>query len=124
MRRRGPLRDKGQVEVVDDAVDHGIVGEESDDLHRAAALRADHRINFIDFTDHIGPAFGGDGPELFLHHPEKDRLLGPLEIAAQIDAAKARPAPPHTTEPEGGENAPPRGSQGLQDPEPESEEEA
>ncbi len=31
LRRRGPLRDKGQVEVVDDAVHHGIVGEESDE---------------------------------------------------------------------------------------------
>ena len=31
MRRRGSLRDKSQPEVVDDAIDHGIVGEESDE---------------------------------------------------------------------------------------------
>ena len=57
-RRRRPLRDKGQLEVVDDAVHHGIVGEESDDLHRAPALRTDQRVNLIDLADHLGPALG------------------------------------------------------------------
>jgi hypothetical protein len=33
--------------VVNDAIDYGEIGEESDDPHHAAALRADHRINFI-----------------------------------------------------------------------------
>jgi len=75
MRRRGPLRDKGQLEVVNDPVHHGIVGEESDDLHDAAALRADHRVNLIDLPDHLGPAFGGDGPELLFHHPERESLM-------------------------------------------------
>jgi len=42
--------------VVDDAVHHGIVGEESDDLHDAAAVGAGHGVNLIDFTDHLGPA--------------------------------------------------------------------
>ena len=60
--------------MVDDSVDHGIVSEERDDLHLSAALRADHRINFIDFADHLGPALGGDRPELLLHHPERESL--------------------------------------------------
>jgi len=34
MRRRGPLRDKGQVEVVDDAVHHGAIGFFACDLKR------------------------------------------------------------------------------------------
>jgi hypothetical protein len=41
MRRRGPLGDEGQFQVVDSAVDHGIVSEEGDDAHLFAALRAD-----------------------------------------------------------------------------------
>jgi hypothetical protein len=32
MRRRGPLRKEGQLQVVDNPVYHSIVGEESDDL--------------------------------------------------------------------------------------------
>jgi len=31
---RGPVRDKRRLQVVDDTVDHGIVGEESDDFWR------------------------------------------------------------------------------------------
>jgi len=50
------VRGKCKLEVVNDAIDYGEIGEESDDPHHAAALRADHRINFIDFTDHLGPA--------------------------------------------------------------------
>jgi len=34
MRRRGPVRDKGQVEVVDDAVHHGAIGFFACDLKR------------------------------------------------------------------------------------------
>ena len=67
--------------MVDDAIHDGIVCEESDDLHGAAALRADHRINFIDFPEYIGPAFGGDGPELLLHHPERESLMVCLDLA-------------------------------------------
>jgi len=32
LRRRGPLRNKGQLEVINDAIHHGTVGEEGDDL--------------------------------------------------------------------------------------------
>jgi hypothetical protein len=62
--RRGPVCDEGQLEVVDDAVHHGIVGKESDNLHRAAALGTDHRVDFINFTNHLSPALGAEGPEL------------------------------------------------------------
>jgi hypothetical protein len=52
--------------MIDDAVDHSIVCNKGDDLHPAAALGADHRVNLIHFADHLCPALGGDGPELFL----------------------------------------------------------
>ncbi len=69
VRRRGSLCDKCQLEMIDDPVDHGIVCQEGNDLHLSAALRADQRIHLVDFADHLGPACGGDGPELFLNHP-------------------------------------------------------
>jgi hypothetical protein len=43
--------DKGQLEVINDPVNHGIIGEEGDDLHRAAALGADQGVDFIDLRD-------------------------------------------------------------------------
>jgi hypothetical protein len=66
LRRRGPVRDKGQLEVADDPINHGIIGEESDDLHRGAASRAEHRVNLINLPDHLGPALGRDRAELLL----------------------------------------------------------
>jgi len=83
--------------VADDAIHHGIIGEESDDLRRAAAMRADHRINFIDFADHLGPALGGDGPELLLHNPESKRPEASLfdlpPVGVGVDAEVAAPSP-------------------------------
>jgi len=64
-RRRRPLRDKGQLEVVDDAIDHGEIGEESDDLASPVVLKA-VRLS-------VPPRFG-----LRLAHTEKARLLKPL----------------------------------------------
>jgi hypothetical protein len=43
------LGDKGELEVADDPINHGVISEESDDLHLSAALGADHRINLISF---------------------------------------------------------------------------
>lgn len=60
MRRRRFVGDERQLEVIDDSCDHGLVGEESDDLHRAPALRSDQRVNLIDLRDHLGPAIGGE----------------------------------------------------------------
>jgi hypothetical protein len=73
LRRRGSFHNEGQLQVVDDAVDHGIVGEEGDNLHLALALRADHRVHFVDLADHLRPALGGDGSELVLHDQERKR---------------------------------------------------
>jgi hypothetical protein len=57
MRGWSPLRDKHQIEVVDDSIHHGIVGEESDNPYCAAALRAERGVNLIDLVDHLGPAW-------------------------------------------------------------------
>ena len=38
MRRRGPVRKEGELEVVDDPVHHGVIRAESDDLHLSATL--------------------------------------------------------------------------------------
>jgi hypothetical protein len=89
--RRGRLRSyKGQPQVVDDSVHRRIVREEGDDLHltalmepltllheycKAAALRAEHRIDLVNFTDHLGPAPPGDLRSLFL---DDDQLPGRL----------------------------------------------
>ena len=70
MRRGRLVGDEGELEVVDNPVDHSIVGEEGDDLHLSAASEADHRVHLIHFPDHLGPALGRDRPELVLYHPE------------------------------------------------------
>jgi len=59
--------------VVDDAIDYREVAKEGDDLHRAPAVGAEQGIDFVDFTDHLGPAFGRDAPELVLDNPERKR---------------------------------------------------
>jgi len=70
LRRGRFVGDESQLEVIDDPVHHGIVGEESNDLHRAPALRAEERVDLIHLTDHLCPALGRDGPELLLEYPE------------------------------------------------------
>ena len=47
--------------MVDDSVHHRKVRNKGDDLHRAAALRAEERVDLIHFTDHLGPALGVAG---------------------------------------------------------------
>jgi hypothetical protein len=68
-RWRRPLRDKGELEVVDDTTNHREVGKEGDDLHRALPPGAEQRIDLVHFSDHLGPASGRDGPELVLNNP-------------------------------------------------------
>ena len=36
--------------MIDDSVHHRVVGEERDDLHQAAALGTEERINFINLA--------------------------------------------------------------------------
>jgi len=71
LRRRGSLGDKRQLEVADDAVHHGIVCQESNDLHLSAASGADQGVHLIDLADHFGPAFRGGGSELLFDNPER-----------------------------------------------------
>jgi len=75
MRRRRSLCNKSQLEVIDDSVHHGVVGEEGDDLHRPSASRADHGVEFKDFPDHLGPAFKKKAPEPFLSYYNSDKPL-------------------------------------------------
>jgi len=77
MRRRGPLCDKGQLEVIDDPVHHGIVGEEGDDFHHATALRAEERVNFVHLSDHLSPAAAGDSWAFFL---DDEKLMSRLPL--------------------------------------------
>jgi len=44
VRRGRSLRDEGQLEVVDNPVNNGIVGDEGDDAHPALALRAEQMV--------------------------------------------------------------------------------
>ena len=71
MGRRGLGRHERQLQVIDDAVHHGMLREEGDDLHPAAALGADHRVHLIDLPDHGRPALGRKAPELLLDDPER-----------------------------------------------------
>jgi hypothetical protein len=62
----GGLGSCGEAEVVNDPVHHRIVCQESDDLHRPAALGEEHGVDLVDLPDHGRPFLGGDGPRLFL----------------------------------------------------------
>jgi|GEM_PF-3062263 len=43
-----------------------MLGQEGHDSYPPAAALADHRVHLIDLLDHLGPALGGKGKELFL----------------------------------------------------------
>ncbi len=58
---------KCQLEVADDPIDNFVVFDKGDHFHLSAALRAEERINFIDFFYHLRPAFGGHMADLFLN---------------------------------------------------------
>lgn len=49
MRRRGSLGHEGQLEVIDDPVHNGVVGNEGDDAHLPGALGASEWVHLIDF---------------------------------------------------------------------------
>lgn len=69
--RMGLVGDERQLEVIDDSIDDGIIGEESYDLHRAPTLRAEERVDLVHLTDHLSPALRRDGAELLLEYPER-----------------------------------------------------
>ena len=56
--------------VPEDSVHNGEIGEEGDDLHLAAALGAEHRVDLIHFSDHLGPAAAGNPPPFLLDDQE------------------------------------------------------
>ncbi len=93
-KRARPLRDGRRLQVVDDLVDHGVLGEEGDDAHLAATLEAAHRVNFKDLTANLGPALG-----LFLM---KTRLIfGIVKTTSgwethprEVSPSSTRPSPP------------------------------
>lgn len=64
------LRDKCQLEVIDDAVNHGIVGDEGDDAHLSTALRADQRVDFKNLADHLCPFAARDSRAFLLNDDE------------------------------------------------------
>lgn len=52
------VRNEAELQMVDDTIHHGEIGEESDDAHLATAFGADHRVYLKDLADHLSPAFG------------------------------------------------------------------
>jgi len=74
MRRRRSLGDKCQLEVVDDAIHHGVGCEERNDLHRGAALRTGHGVDFKNLADHLCLSPARDSRALL--HDDERRLVG------------------------------------------------
>ena len=90
--RGRPLREKGELEVLDDAIDHRTVCEEGDDAHLALALGASEWVQFIDFPDHLCPAAEGDPRALLIDKQElarRPRLahLAPMSIGVEAEVA-------------------------------------
>jgi len=59
--------------MIDNPVHGGIIGDESDDLHHSPALRAKHRVDFINLANHLRPALGRDALLFLLSHPQNQR---------------------------------------------------
>jgi len=95
LRRRGPFGNKAQLQVIDDPVPHGIVGEESDDLHLhliglLAIPVADLAFPFIQGEHRLDP---------ILAHPLGLSLcLGPDPAAKGEPSARHSPASLSTSE--------------------------
>jgi len=56
MWRRRNLGNESQLYVVDYLIDDVGARDKSDDLHLLATLCTKHKIGFINFADHLGPA--------------------------------------------------------------------
>ena len=75
LRRRGFLGDRRQLELADDLVHHGIFGQESDDLHRGAASRAEQEGRDRPLTPPTSPDQSGKAPNN-VGVPGKGRWIG------------------------------------------------
>ena len=87
--KRGSLRRKRRLQVVDHEVHDDMVREESDNFHPAAAPRTEQRVGLADLPDHLRPALGRDGQKLLLYNSERKgitvRLLEfpPMSVGAE-----------------------------------------
>lgn len=79
--RRRLLCNKGELEVVDDPVHHGIVGDEGDDAHLAATSGTEQRIDFKDLPNHLSPAFGRHNSNIFFNNKWKGKRKGCLMLS-------------------------------------------
>lgn len=74
-------------------VNHGMVGEESDDLYRSSVLRAKQPVNLTDPPDHLGPVFGGEARQLLLDQAKGDgnvlRLRDHAPVSVGLEPAVA-----------------------------------
>jgi len=84
------LGNEAQLQMVDDPVHGGIIGDKGDDLHHSPALRAKHRVHFVNLANHLRPTFRRDAPHF---------LLGQLRIIKGADlmegAGRIHPALGH-----------------------------
>ena len=87
-RRRRFVCHKRQLEAVDDAIDHGEIGEEGDDLHLAAALGTGQGIELINLAANLGPTAAGNPRALFLDDDQLPRR--PLESFKREQAKNGR----------------------------------
>ena len=53
--------------MADDPINNFVIFDKGDDFHLCAAMRAEERINFIDFSYHLRPAFGRHKYSLFFN---------------------------------------------------------
>lgn len=60
--RRGLLRKKCRLQMIDNPVNDSIRRQEGDNLHPMAPSRADHWVNLVDLPDHFRPALGRNAP--------------------------------------------------------------
>jgi hypothetical protein len=70
MRRGRSICHEHELEVVDDAIDHGEICKEGNDAHLTPTLRTEEWVDFINLTNHLGPATAWDLRALFLDEDE------------------------------------------------------
>ena len=89
MRRGRLVRDKCQLEVIDDPVHRVIVCDEGDDAHPAPASRTDQGVDFENLADHLGPEPAGDSLALLLNEDE-GMLVGRVVPCAPCPCGRSR----------------------------------